>query len=234
MTSAWVVALRERLHYCGGETWREGPFTRPRRKWEYCIKWIFNKENGGIVLHWNYTAEDMNKWRAVLTSSVNLLVPWNAGNFSTSWGIIFAIMILLYGIIHFEYISNFLGFFAFYFFSWHCGPKHAMASSFLKILDHTQQSTTMGRTPLDEWSARHKDLYLTTHNTHNRETSMPAISAGERPQTHTLDRADPGTGEILVMLIFRNNTKRFIAVLKNECFLCTSRKLCFKYFLRKF
>jgi hypothetical protein len=33
--------------------------------------------------------------------------------------------------------------------------------------------TTLGRTPLDEGSARRRDLYLTTHNTHNRQTSMP-------------------------------------------------------------
>jgi len=32
--------------------------------------------------------------------------------------------------------------------------------------------TTLGRTPLDEWPARRSDLYLTTHNTHNRQTSM--------------------------------------------------------------
>ena len=37
----------------------------------------------------------------------------------------------------------------------------------------TLRHTTVGRTPLDEWSARRIDLYLTTHNTHNRETSMP-------------------------------------------------------------
>ena len=48
--------------------------------------------------------------------------------------------------------------------------------------------TPIGRTPLDEWSARHRDLYLTTHSTHNRQTSMPtagfepAIPASERPQ----------------------------------------------------
>jgi len=59
----------------------------------------------------------------------------------------------------------------------------------------TLKHTTLGRTPLDEWSARHSDLNLTTHNTHKRQTSMPpagfesAISASERPQTHTLDRA---------------------------------------------
>ena len=75
-----------------------------------------------------------------------------------------------------------------------------MASSFLRFLDHTQRRTTVGRTPLDEWSARRRDLYLTTHNTHNRQTSMPpvgfepTISAGERPQTNALDRAATGTG----------------------------------------
>ena len=50
----------------------------------------------------------------------------------------------------------------------------------------TQQSQ---KTLLVEWSARRTDLYLTTHNTHNRQTSIPParfepmISAGERPQT---------------------------------------------------
>jgi hypothetical protein len=40
---------------------------------------------------------------------------------------------------------------------------------------------------LDEWSARRRDLYMTTHNTHNRQTSMlpvgfeTTIAAGERP-----------------------------------------------------
>jgi hypothetical protein len=67
-----------------------------------------------------------------------------------------------------------------------------MASSLLRFLDHTQQGTTVGRTPLDEWSACCKDLYLRTHNTHNRQTSMPSvgfdptISTGERPQTYAL------------------------------------------------
>ena len=87
-----------------------------------------------------------------------------------------------------------------FFFLWLCGPTRAMASSFLRFLDHTQRRTTAGRTPLDEWSARRRDLYLITHNTHNRQTSMPpvgfepTISAGERPQNYALDRAATGTG----------------------------------------
>ena len=55
------------------------------------------------------------------------------------------------------------------------------------FLDHTQRRSTVGRTPLDEWTDRRRDLYLTTHDTHNRQISMPPvgfepkISAGERP-----------------------------------------------------
>ena len=37
---------------------------------------------------------------------------------------------------------------------------------FTRFLNHTQRRTTVGRTPLDEWSVRRRDLYLTTHNNH--------------------------------------------------------------------
>ena len=62
-----------------------------------------------------------------------------------------------------------------------------MERPFLMFLDHTQRRSAVGRTPLDEWSPRRRDLYLTTHDTHNRQISMPpvgfepTISAGERP-----------------------------------------------------
>ena len=69
-----------------------------------------------------------------------------------------------------------------------------MEHLFLMFLDHTQRRTTVGRTPLDEWSSRRRDLYLTTHDTHNRQISMPpvgfdpTISAGERPEAARLLR----------------------------------------------
>ena len=47
-----------------------------------------------------------------------------------------------------------------------------MGHLFLMFLDHTQRRSTVGRTPLDEWSARHRDLYLKTHDTHNRQISI--------------------------------------------------------------
>jgi hypothetical protein len=55
-----------------------------------------------------------------------------------------------------------------FFFLWRCHPTRVMAFSFLRFLDHTKRRTTVGRTHLEEWSARRRDLYLTTHNTHNK------------------------------------------------------------------
>jgi hypothetical protein len=40
-----------------------------------------------------------------------------------------------------------------------------MASSFTRFLNHTKRRATVGMTPLDEWSDRRRDLYLTTHTT---------------------------------------------------------------------
>ena len=71
-----------------------------------------------------------------------------------------------------------------YIFYWRYNPlwvcilqrsSGAIASSRTSIRDHTQRRATVGRTPLDELSARHSDLYLTTHNIHNRKTSMPPV-----------------------------------------------------------
>ena len=67
-----------------------------------------------------------------------------------------------------------------------------MGQGFLIIEDSRSHSEGF---LLEKWSARRRDLYLTTYNTHNRQTSMPwvglepTIPASERPQTHALDRA---------------------------------------------
>jgi len=94
-----------------------------------------------------------------------------------------------------------------------CDPVRGMASSFMRFLDHTRRRTTVRRTPLDEWSARRRDLYLTTHNTHKRQTSMPpagfepTFSVGERLPTHASDRSATGTGKRLPLL--HQNHKSF-------------------------
>ena len=70
-----------------------------------------------------------------------------------------------------------------------------MEHPILMFLDHTQRRTTVGRTPLDEWSAHRRDLYLTTQDIHNRQIFMPpvgfkpTISAGEWPQAAHLLRS---------------------------------------------
>ena len=47
----------------------------------------------------------------------------------------------------------------------------------------TPRHNTIGRTPLNEWSVRRRDLYLTTHNTHN--TNIHALGG---IRTHDLSR----------------------------------------------
>jgi len=101
-----------------------------------------------------------------------------------------------------------------YFQSWdNTAPSTSASSIFLIVQEtlvtqslliievsrpHSFRHTTSYRTIEDEWSDRSIELYLTTHNTHNRETSMPpagfgpAIPASERSQTHSLDRAAIG------------------------------------------
>ena len=65
--------------------------------------------------------------------------------------------------------------------------------------NHSDKTHPVG-TPLDEWSACRRELYLTIHNTHKRQTSTPsagielAIPGSERLQTHALDRAATGIG----------------------------------------
>jgi hypothetical protein len=77
------------------------------------------------------------------------------------------------------------------------GPPHCRG--FMIILRYN----SLGRAPLDELSARRRDLYLTTHITHNRQTSMPpagskpAIQASERSLTHASHRAATRIGYVL-------------------------------------
>jgi hypothetical protein len=87
-----------------------------------------------------------------------------------------------------------------------CGPERAMTSSFLRSLSHTQRRNIVGMTPLDERSVRCRDLYLTKHNTHNRQPCPPTgfehtISADEQRQTYALDREATETSEYIYIYI---------------------------------
>jgi hypothetical protein len=79
-----------------------------------------------------------------------------------------------------------------YFLSfWRNSLQWVRASSLTRFLDHTQRRTTVGRTSLDEWSARRRDLNLTTHNTTDRHSCLRWDSnqqsqqaSGLRPRGH--------------------------------------------------
>jgi hypothetical protein len=73
---------------------------------------------------------------------------------------------------------------------------------FIVVFDRTQWHTTLSGNPVDELSARRRDLYLTTHNIYKRQTSMPPvvfetlIPGSEPPLTHALDHVATGIGSL--------------------------------------
>jgi len=95
-------------------------------------------------------------------------------------------------------LSYIIAFVTDFFMAWQPLVGHCLL--IVEVSRITLRHTTIRRTPLDEWSARRKDLYLTTHNAHKRQTSMssegfePLFLASERPQTHALDSASTGIG----------------------------------------
>jgi len=104
------------------------------------------------------------------------------------------------------------------------GPRPLHCRGFTTTL----RQTTSGRTPLDEWSASRRELYLTAHNNHKRQTSTnpegfePTIPANYQPQTDVLDRAATGTGTFLLAvdklkflqlhLPFRSGSSQYLKV----------------------
>ena len=78
-------------------------------------------------------------------------------------------------------------------------PRPTQCCSF----EIARRLTTLGRTPLEEESARRQDLYLRKHSIYKRETSMPpagfepTIPASERRQTYTLDSAETRIGLLM-------------------------------------
>jgi hypothetical protein len=58
---------------------------------------------------------------------------------------------------------------------------------------HSVQHITRGRTPLDGQSAQHRNLYLTTHNLHNRQTSMPPAKCAPANPTNGQPQPTPWT-----------------------------------------
>ena len=84
---------------------------------------------------------------------------------------------------------------------WHNSPAWARTALSLRFVDNTQWHTRVCRTPVDKRLARRRDLNLTRHSTHKRQTSMhpagfePAIPVGEPSQTLILHRSATGIGK---------------------------------------
>jgi len=85
-----------------------------------------------------------------------------------------------------------------------------VASSFLRFLDHTQRRTTVGRTPLDEWSVRCRDLYwlhkTVTTDSHPCSGGIPTRNSNKRTPTgirlRPLGRWDRHLWSIFLMKCF--------------------------------
>jgi len=127
------------------------------------------------------------KWEYPLLSlwSSNSLLLYTSGKYLQEWDT--NIIIKLYQFLHSPYIII---------FSVAHGPGPIHVPDFTITFRHT----TLGSTHLDEWSARRRNLYLTTHNTHKRQTSVlpagfePVIRASEKPKTNVWDGAATGVG----------------------------------------
>ena len=65
------------------------------------------------------------------------------------------------------------------------GPRPPHNRGFTITLSHT----IIGRTPLDEWSVRHRDLYPTTHNTHNDR--HPCLRRNSNQQSQQFNGRSP-------------------------------------------
>jgi hypothetical protein len=83
--------------------------------------------------------------------------------------------------------------------------------------------TTLGRSPLDEWSARRRGLYLITHNMHEGQTSKLTVEfEPATPQTHASDSVGTGSCRTVV-------TRTFVLKLLCDCYKVTSYYLLMKF-----
>ena len=60
------------------------PLGRPRRRWVDNIRMDL-QEVGCGYMDWIGPAQDRDSWRTLVSAVMNLRVPWNAGNFLSSW-----------------------------------------------------------------------------------------------------------------------------------------------------
>jgi hypothetical protein len=170
MHSAWLTMLENRASFITFVVWL---ITETFRRWSF----IIDPENHKFCRRRRrriYKCQNV-----VVIGETTNVINKDCWTLITSWGLIIDTVLFV-----------FLG------VTTHCGciftaRWRALASSFSRFLDHTQRRATVGRTPLDEWSIRRRDLYLTTHNTHNRQTSMPRWDSNPQSQQASGRRSTP-------------------------------------------
>ena len=62
------------IHFWGGKTERKRELGRPKRRWEYNIKMNLHE----VVcegIDWIILGQDIDSWRALLNTVINILVP---------------------------------------------------------------------------------------------------------------------------------------------------------------
>ena len=97
------------------------------------------------------------------------------------------------------------------------------------ILEVSGSRPTVGRNPLDEWSAHRRGLCLKTHNTYKRDLLSPAefepaIPASDRPQSLALDRSATGIGGYLDILVFHGRLR--VRIHRRKKFHYSFRRAC--------
>ena len=95
-------------------------------------------------------------------------------------------------------------------------PFDPISGHGLPLRSHSSGTRTIGRTSLDEYFTRRRFLYLTTHNTHKRQISMPPLDSnpqsqqanGRRPMRYTTrPRASATENYSCCTLDFREYTR---------------------------
>jgi hypothetical protein len=82
-------------------------------------------------------------------------------------------------------------------------PTRGRAASFLRFLDHTRWHITVGKIPLNEWSARRRDLYLTPHKAPKR-------------QTHPYPRRDSNPQRFNWLFSFSNISRTILSIVADR------------------
>jgi hypothetical protein len=155
----------------------------------FVFKWPQNWWVGTLKFIADFELEDGCLWCVKHVAKLQACPSLVAGFWSLSYG-------FSPRSFHVRFVGYIEVFFIFQWLGCPSGPGRPRYRVFAITLRHT----TFGRTPLENWSARRRDLYLTTHNSHKRQTSMPpggfepTVLASERLQPHAWDRAASGIG----------------------------------------